>query len=405
MIYLGFQAFQSMMEPYRLAAEATVDILRRPMPDIYDNPWRRYMVAGSEILARARLAHTRPPFGIDSVTVGNRQVEVMEEPVSHTPFCTLLHFKKDVQTRHPPVLVLAPMSGHFATLLRDTVRTMLPDHDVYLTDWHNARDIPLDRGPFGFNEYVDHVIQFLEVLGRRAHLLAVCQPCVAALAAVAIMAEDDNPAQPRSMTLMAGPIDTRIKPTKVDLLATQHPIEWFEHNLIDLVPFGSPGARRRVYPGFLQLMSFMGMNLGRHAKSFHDLFSHLALGERDKAEVVWNFYDEYFAVMDLPAEFFLETVRTVFQEHALPKGELTWRGRRIDTTAIRRPHLLTIEGERDDICAVGQTLAAQDLCTNIRPSRRRHYVQAGVGHYGAFSGKRWNSQIYPIVRDTIHASA
>ena len=302
------------------------------------------------------------------------------------------------------MLLVAPLSGHFATLLRNTVETMLPEHDVYITDWHNARDAPRLAGRFGFDEYVDHLIAFLDAMGPGGHLIAVCQPCVQALAAAAIMAESGNRAQPRSMTLMAGPIDTRVNPTAVNRLASERPIEWFERNLISTVPWGFRGAGRRVYPGFVQLAAFMSMNYERHLQAHIDLFEHLAAGDHAKAEAIKAFYDEYFAVLDLPAEFYLETVRMVFQEARLAEGRLDWHGQRVDPRAIKRTALMTVEGERDDICAVGQTLAAHDLCPNIRPYRKRHYVQPGVGHYGVFSGRRWQGQIYPLVRNLILAN-
>ncbi len=281
---------------------------------------------------------------------------------------------------------------------------MLAEHDVYITDWHNARDVGLRHGHFDFDDFIEHLITFLEVLGPGAHLVAVCQPCVAALAAVAIMAEDGHPAQPRSMTLMAGPIDTRINPTEVNRLATSRPIGWFEGALIDTVPWRYNGAWRRVYPGFTQLAAFMSMNLDRHVKAQLDLFCHIANGDAERAAAIRKFYDEYLAVMDLPAEFYLQTVERVFQQHALPLGRLHWRGRRVDPQAIRRTALFTVEGERDDICAVGQTLAAQDLCTGLRPYMKRHHVQTGVGHYGVFNGQRWNSFIYPMLRNVVYAS-
>jgi poly(3-hydroxybutyrate) depolymerase len=294
------------------------------------------------------------------------------------------------------------LSGHFATLLADTVRTMLADHDVYITDWHNGREVPLHHGRFGLDEYVQHVIGFVEHLGPRTHLLAVCQPCVPTLAAVALMAAHDHPAQPASMTLMAGPIDCRINPTAVNELAMSKPIEWFEKNLITRVPMRYPGRMRRVYPGFLQLTAFMGMNPDRHRKAFTDLFDHLATGDHESADRTKAFYDEYFAVNDLPAEFYLETVAEVFQNFALARGELRVSGERVDTGKIRRTALFTVEGERDDICAIGQTVAAHDLCTGIRPYMKSHHVQLGVGHYGVFSGRRWQQQIYPRVRAMIH---
>jgi poly(3-hydroxybutyrate) depolymerase len=331
-------------------------------------------------------------------------VPVTEERVHSTPFATLLRFRKTGVEAQPKVLIAAPMSGHFATLLRDTVRTMLIDHDVYVTDWHNARDVPLSAGRFGLDEYTEHLMDFLGGIGPGAHLMAICQPCVASLAAVALMSEDNHPATPLSLTLMAGPIDCRISPTSVNQLAITKPIGWFRKNLISPVPWGHPGAGRRVYPGFVQLSAFMSMNKERHVNAFKDYYSHILTDEFEKAEVTRSFYEEYLAVADLDADFYLETVQLVFQDYALPKGELKFRGRTVNPAAIRRTALLTVEGERDDICAIGQTLAAQDLCTGLKPYMRTHYVQPGVGHYGVFSGKRWQNHIYPVVRDVIHVS-
>jgi polyhydroxyalkanoate depolymerase len=364
----------------------------------------RNLSAAYELLARAGLTHTRPDYGIPSVTVGNREVAVTEEPALVTPFGTLLHFKKDIDVTQPRVMLVAPLSGHFATLLRGTVKTLLPEHDVYITDWHNARDVPLDAGEFGFDGYVDHLIQFLETIGEGAHMVAVCQPCVAALVATAVMAEQGHPAQPKSMTLMAGPIDTRVNPTKVNELAMSKPISWFENTLIARVPMRYPGARRRVYPGFVQLAAFMSMNMDRHVKAHRDLYDNIVKGEMEKAQQTKAFYDEYFAVLDLTAEFYLETVRLIFQEHVLPLGTLTHHGVKVDPSKIRKTMLLTVEGEKDDICAVGQTVAAHDLCSKLRPYLKRHHMQAGVGHYGVFSGKRWEGQIYPLLKNVILAS-
>jgi polyhydroxyalkanoate depolymerase len=281
------------------------------------------------------------------------------------------------------------------------VRTLLADHDVYITDWHNGRDVSLAEGAFSFDDYVAHLIRFLEQIGPGAHVVAVCQPCVQAMVAAAVMAEDDNPAQPASMTLMAGPIDTRIAPTKVNDLAKGKPISWFENKLIARVPSRYKGARRRVYPGFIQLSAFLAMNMDRHVKAHVDLFHNLAGGEVEKANQVKAFYDEYFAVLDLPAEFYLETVQWVFQDHLLPKGLMTYRGRTVNPGAIRKTAILTVEGERDDICAVGQTMAAHDLASSLKPFRKKHHLQAGVGHYGVFSGRKWENQVYPIVRNMI----
>jgi polyhydroxyalkanoate depolymerase len=402
MLYLAYQLQTDVMVPIR--AWASMAINAGASPQLADHPAMRNLSAVYELISRAGLTHTRPPFGIGSVTVGNREVEVREEAAASTPFGTLLHFKKDIEASQPRVLMVAPLSGHFSTLLRATVRTMLPEHDVFITDWHNARDAPLTAGRFGFEEYIEHLIKFLEVIGPGAHLLAVCQPCVAALVATAVMAQAGNPAQPRSMTLMAGPIDTRVNPTRVNDLAKKNSIEWFERTLTASVPMRYPGAFRRVYPGFVQLAAFMSMNLDRHVKAHRELYENLANGEIEKAAITKAFYDEYFAVLDLTAEFYLETVRLIFQEHALPLGQLRFHGEPIDPSAIRRTMLLTVEGERDDICAVGQTVAAHDLCSKLRPYLKRHHMQAGVGHYGVFSGKRWETQIYPILKNVILSS-
>jgi poly(3-hydroxybutyrate) depolymerase len=411
MLYKAYQLQKDMAAPLRLLAQTLGDLWSAPPPQLADNTTLRRMAAACQIMAWGGLTHRRPEFGIATVIVGNRELAIREETVHLTPFASLVHFKKvsefkrDRAADQPKILVVAPLSGHFATLLRGTVRTLLPDHDVYITDWHNARDVPLRAGDFGLDAFIEHVIEFLAVLGPGAHVMAICQPSVAALAAVAVMAEDGHPCVPSSMTLMAGPIDCRINPTGVNEFATSHSIGWFEKNLIDMVPSRFPGAARRVYPGFLQLTGFMTMNLERHMKAFKELHDLLAAGETEKAKIIQDFYDEYFAVMDLSAEFYLETVRLVFQDYALPLGQLTLRGRRIDPGAITKTTLLTVEGERDDICSIGQTLAAQDLCTGLPPYMKRHYVQTGVGHYGVFSGRRWNNEIYPIVRDVVHGSA
>ncbi|KQP38728.1 polyhydroxyalkanoate depolymerase [Methylobacterium sp. Leaf106] len=361
--------------------------------------------AGARMMMRAGLTFARPAFGIDSIRVGNREVPVIEEATFSTPFGTLLRFRKDIDTEQPKVLVVAPLSGHFATLLRGTVRTLLADHDVYITDWHNARDVPLADGPFGFDDYVDHLVQFLGAMGEGSHVVAVCQPAVQALAAAAVMAQSKDIAPPRSMTLMAGPVDCRISPTSVNKLATSKPIAWFEKNLIATVPKRHAGAGRRVYPGFMQVSAFVSMNAKRHQQSHADLFWHFANGETDKANQIETFYDEYFAVLDLAAEFYIETVQTVFQDYTLAKNELTYRGNPIDMRSIRRTALMTVEGERDDICAVGQTMAAHDLCSSLPPHMKSHHLQAGVGHYGVFTGRKWEGQTYPLVRNFIQSHA
>jgi poly(3-hydroxybutyrate) depolymerase len=404
MLYAAYQAHSDIMGPVRALAGIAAHSIGNFGIGMPGHGTVRNLTAAYELIARAGLSHSRPSFNINYVTAGNRDVEVREEIAHVTPFATLLHFKKDIDVEQPRVLLVAPLSGHFATLLRSTVRTMLPEHDVYITDWHNMRDVDLKHGRFGFDEYVDHVVKFLEVMGEGAHVVAVCQPCVAVLIAAAVMAQTNNPAQPRSMTLMAGPIDTRVNPTKVNELANSKPIDWFEKNLIARVPFRHGGAFRKVYPGFIQLAAFMSMNIERHIKAHKELYDNLRQGDFEKAKATKDFYDEYFAVLDLSAEFYLETVQRIFQEHQLPMGTVEWHGQKVEPRAIKRTALLTVEGEKDDICAVGQTSAAHDLCSSLRAYRKRHHMQTGVGHYGVFSGKRWEGQIYPLVKNVILSS-
>lgn len=409
MMYEAYQAQTDLMWPLRTFTKAALPMLK---DDTFGwNRWmpNRNLAAALEVFELSEVTHKRRPFGIDHVTVNGaaEPVAVTEEAAHVASFATLLHFKKATDNPHPKVLIVAPMSGHFATLLRETVRTMLADHDVYITDWHNARDVPLSHGKFGLDEYTEHIIEFLDIMGPGSHLMAICQPCVSALAATALMSEDQHPATPISLTLMAGPIDCRISPTSVNQLAVTKPIEWFEANLIGRVPMRYPGGGRRVYPGFVQLAAFMSMNKDRHVNSFKELYELLKKQEPEgmlKAEATRSFYEEYFAVADLPAEFYLETVKAVFQDYSLPKGELKYKDRLVKPSAIRRTALLTVEGERDDICAVGQTLAAHDLCTGLRDYLKTHYVQPGVGHYGVFSGRRWNNTIYPMVRESIYTA-
>ena len=401
-MYDAFLAQSDALWPLRALGRFATPALLEPAFGAPGRGARRWAAAW-QVLALGEITHERPDWGIDSVVVDGAPQPVIEETTAQTPFATLRRFRKVGAGAQPRVLVAAPMSGHFATLLRDTVRTLLRDHDVYVTDWHNVRDVPASAGRFGLDEYIDHLIAFTAALGPGANIVAICQPCVAALAAVALMAEDDHPAQPASLTLMAGPIDCRIGPTAVNRLATSKPIGWFEKNLIGRVPWRLRGAGRRVYPGFLQLSAFISMNGERHAEQFRKYFGHVTAGEQAEAKAIRDFYAEYMAVSDLAADFYLETVRLVFQEYALPLGKLTLRGRKIDPLAIRRTALLTVEGERDDICAIGQTLAAHDL-TRLRPWLRTHYVQPNVGHYGVFSGRRWQNHIYPVVRNVIQVS-
>ncbi|MGR3321741.1 MAG: polyhydroxyalkanoate depolymerase [Pseudooceanicola sp.] len=368
------------------------------------NGMARPFDATLEMVSRFRLTHDRPDYGIRRVPVGNRDVEVREEVALSLPFGQLLHFAKpDIDAPQPRVLIVAPLSGHFATLLRGTVEVMLRDHDVYITDWFNARDVPAEAGVFGVEDYVEYLVRFLEAIGPDNNILAVCQPCVQALIAVAVMSQENNPCTPRSMTLMAGPIDVRESPTTVNDLAFDNPLDWFERNVIATVPRRFPGGGRKVYPGFVQLFAFMNMNMDRHRAQHRKLYAHLARGEQAEAERIMEFYDEYFAVLDLTAEFYLETIDRIFQKAELAKGEFTYRGNPVDPGAIHKTALLTVEGGRDDICSLGQTAAAHDLCRSLRPHLKRHHLQANVGHYGVFNGKRWEREIYPVVRNMILA--
>ncbi|MGY1591340.1 polyhydroxyalkanoate depolymerase [Geodermatophilus sp. SYSU D00708] len=361
----------------------------------------RHLRAACDIVARARPTHHRPEYGIDVVPVGDRLADVREEPLTATPFATLLHFAKPSVTDQPKVLVVGPMSGHFTTLIRPTIRTLLSDHDVYVLDWHNARDIPVEHGPFGLDEYIEHVMTALRHLGPDAHVVAVCQPAVPVLAAVSLLAAADDDAQPRSVTLMAGPVDTRVNPNRVNEAAAKRPLSAYERRLIDTVPARYPGAGRRVYPGVVQLTAFMSMNPRRHWGAHLQMYRDLVAGNAERAAATRAFYDEYGAVMDVPAEFYLETVGRIFMDHDFALGRFTWRGQPVDPGAIRRTALLTVEGARDDICSPGQTEAAHALCTGIPDEHKRHHLQPGVGHYGVFSGSRWEAEVYPVLRSFV----
>lgn len=402
MIYQFYHAQAELLRPLRQIAGFGANLLQQFNGSL--PPMAAHMGGAWGLFAEAGLTHTRPDFGIRSVNLGNGLVGIAEEVADETAFASLVHFRKDAAITQPRVLIVAPMSGHFATLLRNTVEVMLPEHDVFITDWKNARDIALSDGCFDFDAFVDHIVRFLQAIGPGAHVVAVCQPTVATLAAVAMMAEANDPAVPRSMTLMAGPIDTRLNPTRVNEFAQARPLSWFEDNLIATVPWPCRGTGRRVYPGFLQLACFVSMNFDRHVSAYLSQFRNLLNADTVSAETHRRFYHEYCAVMDLPAEFYLQTVQRVFQEHHLPRGCLTVHGRRVRPASIRRTALLTIEGERDDICAIGQTMAALDLCSGIRVNMKLHHLQTGVGHYGVFAGKRWAREVYPQVREMIQVT-
>ncbi len=404
MLYDMYQMQEDLAGPARAMAGLTASWLAHAPQWIRAQYAVRNLAAGLELFSSAAVTHARPAFGLGHVKVGNRSVEVRECVVASLPFGDLLHFEKDMHAEQPRLLVVAPLSGHFATLLRGTVATLLGEHDVYITDWRNARDVKLSGGRFELDDFVDHTMQFMETVGPGGHVLAVCQPTVGVLVAVAMLAKARSAAQPASMTLMAGPIDTRLNPTTVNQLAKSKPIEWFESNLIATVPGRYAGAGRRVYPGFMQLTAFVSMNLERHLKAHGTQFDNLVAGDTEKTAVHRRFYDEYLAVMDLDAEFYLQTIQRIFQEHELPRGVMTYRGEKVDLGAIRRTAMLTVEGELDDICSIGQTMAALDLCVGVPPFMKGHHLQSGVGHYGVFNGKRWAREIYPRVRQLIQSA-
>ncbi|MEO6225725.1 MAG: polyhydroxyalkanoate depolymerase [Sphingomicrobium sp.] len=378
------------------------------------NPWGYSsmgpMVGASlEVFAHAAAPRGKPEFGLTTTQVGRKRVAVHEEILLRKPFGQLKHFAREGVTAGPSLLIVAPMSGHYATLLRGTVERLLPGFDVYITDWRDAKLVPLSDGSFNLDDYIDYLIEFLELIGEktgaRPHMLAVCQPSVPAFAATALMAEDKHRWRPRSLTLMGGPIDTREAPTAVNTLATQRPFSWFEQNVIATIPMVYPGAGRKVYPGFLQLAGFMTMNLGSHLISHWEMFKHLVVGDDDSASSTQKFYEEYRSVCDMTAEFYLQTVDVVFQQHLLPKGELEHRGRRVDPAAIRDTALLAIEGERDDISGLGQTKAALDIATRLPKADKQYFMAKDVGHYGIFNGRKWRDRIAPVVEKFIAAHA
>jgi polyhydroxyalkanoate depolymerase len=400
MLYRAYEMNRRAATPLRTAYGLTAQALGLLPPVAGRRPLRRVRAA-CDLLAHAGPTHVRPEWGIDSVLVDGRTVRVERRAEYRTPFATLLHFARPTVTGQPRVLLVGPMSGHFTTLLRPTVRTLLADHDVYALDWENARDVPAKHGPFGLDEYVDHVLAALRHLGPDTHVVAVCQPAVPVLAAVAVLAADDDPVQPPTLTLMAGPIDTRVNPGPVNGFAARKPLSFFERWMIDTVPAPLAGAGRRVYPGVTQLTAFMSMDPKRHLGAHRRLYGALVEGDTTTAERTRAFYDEYGAVMDVPAEFYLQTLERVFMAQHLATGRYTYRGRPVDPSAITRTALLTVEGGKDDICPPGQTRAAHDLCTGIPADRKRHHLEEGVGHYGVFSGSRWEAGIYPVIRDLI----
>lgn len=410
MLYHAYEMTHAALRPYRAAATATRRMLQAPTNPFTDLPGNRAMAAAFEVFEGVTKRYGKPAFGIDEVMIGDDYVPVTEETVTELPFCRLLRFKRDPaalpksQQNAPKALLVAPMSGHYATLLRGTVRAMLKDHDVYITDWTDAREVPLGKGFFGLDDYIEYLIAFFKRLGPDLHVLAVCQPGPAALAATAILAESKDDGVPATLTIMGSPIDSRLSPTTPNVLATSRPLEWFEQNVIYNVPLPYPGMMRRVYPGFLQLTGFMTMNMDRHVDAHVKLYDNLVAGDGDNVEQHRKFYDEYLSVMDMTAEFYLDTIKRIFQDHDLPDGKFMWRGRLVDPAAIETTALMTVEGEKDDISGIGQTQAAHALCVNIPADKQTDWVQPGVGHYGVFNGRRFRQEIQPRIAKFIRAN-
>jgi len=404
-MYWLYELGHAALNPARAVADATGLYFRNPINPLSWSPLGKAVSAACELIERSTRRYDQPDWRITSTLVGGERVPVDISTVWERPFCTLLHFERLLTRRphrpQPKLLIVAPMSGHYSTLLRGTVEAFLPNHDVYVTEWVDARTVPVSDGRFDLDDYIDYVIEMLQVLGGDTNVVAVCQPSVPVLAAVAAREANGDPCVPNSMILMGGPIDTRQNPTVVNRLAEQRGIDWFRRHVITRVPFPHAGFMRDVYPGFLQLSGFMTMNLDRHIDAHKDLFMHLVRGDGDSAKKHREFYDEYLAVMDLSAEYYLQTVDTVFVRHALPKGEMMHRDRRIDPGQIRRVALMTVEGEFDDISGVGQTAAAHRLCVNIPEDRKTHYLQTAVGHYGVFNGSRFRAEIAPRISDFI----
>jgi poly(3-hydroxybutyrate) depolymerase len=404
--YHLYELNHAAMAPFRAMADMTRLYFQNPLNPLTHTSYGRSIAAGCEVLERTTRRYGKPEFGLNDTTVGGVRVPVWENIVWSRPFCDLIRFERGVSTNRndPKILIVAPMSGHYATLLRGTVEALMPNADVYITDWIDARMVPIQDGKFDLDDYIDYIISMLHFLGPDTHVLGVCQPSVPVLAAVAVMEDREDPYVPATATLMGGPIDTRVAPTAVNDLAVSKGIDWFRKNVIMKVPFPHPGFMRDVYPGFLQLSGFMGMNLDRHVTAHRDFFQHLIEGDGDSAEKHRDFYDEYLAVMDLTAEFYLQTVETVFIDHALPNGTMTHNGRVVDCSKITRTALLTVEGEKDDITGRGQTKAAHDLCTSLPEHMKAHYEQPNVGHYGVFNGSRWRAEIAPRVMDFIRSN-
>ena len=401
MLYHLHDLHYALMTPMRVGAELTMSLFKNPASPLSHFPMGKMVGASAELVHRMTRRYGKPEFGIHTTMIEGKEVVINEVTAMTKPFCDLIHFERAKKRKDPKLLIVAPLSGHYATLLRGTVEALVPNHDVYITDWKDARIVPLSDGTFGLEDYIQYVMDFIERLGPDVHVLAVCQPAVPVLAAVSLLAARNDKNQPLSMTLMGGPIDARKADTEVTKLAAERPLSWFEQNVVATVPPYYPGAFRRVYPGFIQLTGFMQMNLDRHIGEHIKLYEHLITGDGDSAEAHRKFYDEYLAVIDLPAKFYLETVEEVFQKFSLPKEEMMFKGERVQPSLIKKTALLAVEGEMDDISAVGQTKAAMDICSGLNEDQKEYYLQEDVGHYGIFNGRRWRSYIMPRVRDFI----
>jgi poly(3-hydroxybutyrate) depolymerase len=414
MLYTAYELAYAAVTPARIAAGVGAKFWRSPLNPAADSWFGRSAAAALDVFENVMRRYPKPEWGLDSTFVNGVEIPVMVNEAVQKDFCTLLHFERDKDALKnakgsdapdPKVLIIAPLSGHFATLLRGTVEAMLPSHDVYITDWADARHVPVSAGRFDLNDYIDYVIDFVRTIGPDAHAMAVCQPGPALLAAAAVMAEDKDPLRPLSITIMGSPIDARRSPTLPNKLSEERPFEWFEQNMIYTVPAPYAGAMRRVYPGFVQLYSFLSMNSDRHVNAHYEYFQNLVQGDGDSADKHRTFYDEYLSVLDMTEEFYLQTIKDVFQEFALPEGKFMHRGRRVKPEAITDIALMTVEGENDDISGIGQTQAAHDLCVNIPEAMRLDYIQPNVGHYGVFNGSRWRSEIQPRIADFIRMAA
>jgi poly(3-hydroxybutyrate) depolymerase len=407
LLYHWYDMSHAALKPARAIAESLRYLVESPFNPISLTTAGRHTAAALQVFERTTRRYEKPVFGLTETQIGPRDVPVAEEVVWDRPFCRLIHFRRDMpaalRAAHPRILLVAPMSGHFATLLRGTVEALLPDHEVYITDWRDASAVPRSAGKFGLDDYIDYVREMLALFKGDVHVYAVCQPAVPVLAAVSLMEQDLDPNVPLSMVLAGGPIDTRKSPTAVNTVAVERGTDWFANHVITAVPWSYPGAGRQVYPGFMQLSGFVAMNLERHTKAHEDLFRHLVTGDGDSAEKHREFYDEYLAVMDLTAEFYLDTIDRVFVRHTLPKGEMMHRGRLVDPSKISRVALMTIEGEKDDITGLGQCRAAHDLCSQLDDGQRLHVEYKGVGHYGIFNGSRFRNEIAPRIAQFVRS--